>query len=91
MRSAGVAKAGSSERRKRGRKFLGSSGDQSLVFERREKVLFLVTLPRIAAVKLPVFPACGVQGQTGRDILPAFQLYPQGIGDGRKARRPKNP
>src|SRR6266446_4038051 len=70
--------AESNESRKRGRKFLVSSGDAALAFESSEEVLYMVTLPIVAAVKRPVFLACGIDGQARKDIL--FHQHPPGIG-----------
>ncbi len=71
--------AESNESRKRGRKFLVSSGDAALAFESSEEVLYMVTLPIVAAVKRPVFLACGIDGQARKDIL-FHQQHPPGIG-----------
>jgi hypothetical protein len=61
--------AESNESRKRGRKFLVSSGDAALAFESSEEVLYMVTLPIVAAVKPPVFLACGFGPQLSGNLL----------------------
>jgi hypothetical protein len=47
--------AESNESRKRGRKFLVSSGDAALAFESSEEVLYMVTLPIVVHAVQTIF------------------------------------
>jgi hypothetical protein len=60
--------AESNESPKRGRKFLLSSGGAALAFESSEEVLYMVTLPIVAAVKRPVFPCVWLRSPTQRQF-----------------------